>query len=68
MLPGAVSENMPFTLTELIGLSSVIKNISLGLVELAFPDTRSNINVCRNAIKKKMNKIMWPHILKVLIK
>ncbi|XP_058057066.1 ubiquitin-protein ligase E3C isoform X2 [Anopheles bellator] len=41
VLPGSVSSIMPFSIAELIPLSTTLKEISLGLVELAFPETRS---------------------------
>ncbi|XP_058118357.1 ubiquitin-protein ligase E3C [Anopheles ziemanni] len=41
VLPGTVSSIMPFSIAELIPLSTTLKEISLGLVELAFPETRS---------------------------
>ncbi|ETN66654.1 ubiquitin protein ligase [Anopheles darlingi] len=41
-LPGSVSiAIMPFSIAELIPLSTTLKEVSLGLVELAFPETRS---------------------------
>uniref|UniRef100_A0A182MXZ7 Ubiquitin-protein ligase E3C n=1 Tax=Anopheles dirus TaxID=7168 RepID=A0A182MXZ7_9DIPT len=44
VLPGTVSSIMPFSIPELIPLSTTLKEISLGLVELAFPETRSNLH------------------------
>lgn len=44
VLPGATSKIMPFQLNEIVLLSSFIKDLSLGLVELAFPETRTLIN------------------------
>uniref|UniRef100_A0A182R8P1 Ubiquitin-protein ligase E3C n=1 Tax=Anopheles funestus TaxID=62324 RepID=A0A182R8P1_ANOFN len=44
VLPGTVSNIMPFSIPELIPLSTTLKEISLGLVELAFPETRSNLH------------------------
>lgn len=77
VLPGAESKIMPFTLVEIATLSTVLKDISLGLVELAFPETRSSINEHYRAVLKfsnngraedTFNKIMWPHLLKVKLK
>uniref|UniRef100_A0A182JPA3 Ubiquitin-protein ligase E3C n=1 Tax=Anopheles christyi TaxID=43041 RepID=A0A182JPA3_9DIPT len=44
VLPGTLSTIMPFSIPELIPLSTTLKEISLGLVELAFPETRSNLH------------------------
>lgn len=44
VLPGATSKIMPFKLNEIVSLSSFLKDLSLGLVELAFPETRTSIN------------------------
>lgn len=71
-LPGAVSKIMPFTLAEMIPVSTTLKDISLGLVDLAFPETRSTFHENYRAILKlnsqaddQFNKTMWPHLLKV---
>lgn len=44
MLPGAESKIMPFLLTEIAIISSLLKDVSLGLVELAFPEIRKIVN------------------------
>lgn len=74
-LPGTVSKVMPFTLAEIIPVSTTLKEISLGLVDLAFPETRSTFHENYRAILKvnssqaddQFNKTMWPHLLKVTI-
>lgn len=73
VLPGTVSKIMPFTLAEIIPVSTTLKDISLGLVDLAFPETRSTFHENYRAILKlkssqaddQFNKTMWPHLLKV---
>lgn len=77
VLPGAVSKIMPFTLPEIATISTALKDMSLGLVDLAFPETRLNINEHYRAVLKwsssggdagdEFNKIMWPHLLKVCV-
>lgn len=72
-LPGTVSKIMPFTLAEIIPVSTTLKDISLGLVDLAFPETRSTFHENYSAVLKfkssqaddQFNKTMWPHLLKV---
>lgn len=44
VLPGATSKIMPFQLNEIVSLSSFLKDLSLGLVELAFPEIRTSVN------------------------
>lgn len=80
VLPGATSKIMPFRLLEIVSMSSFLKDISLGLVELAFPETRTSVNdhyssALRNSISgstssnKNMSctEIIWPHLLKVCV-
>ena len=68
---------MPFKISEIIQISSSLKDICLGLVELAFPETRSNFNEHYRPVlisinshlpdSKKVNKNIWPHLLKVCV-
>lgn len=80
ILPGATSKIMPFQLSEITSLSSFLKDLSLGLVELAFPETRTNINdhyrfalqsneftSDRPAKSQFVNSTVWPHLLRVCV-
>lgn len=82
ILPGATSKIMPFQLNEIISLSSFLKDLSLGLVELAFPETRTNINehyrfalqpnqfsstISDPAENQVVNSMVWPHLLRVCV-
>lgn len=78
ILPGAESKIMPFQLTEIISISALLKDISLGLVELAFPETRKIPNDHYRTILKSSqnsqssltlseNQVMWSHLLKVCV-
>lgn len=83
VLPGAISKVMPFTLQEIIPLSTTLKEICLGLVELAFPETRSSLrenyrdvlsSINRNSSSgyrtshnTDINKSIWPNLLKVCV-
>lgn len=67
---------MPFSLSEIIQLSKTLKEISLGLVELAFPETRSNLNQHYRLVlgrsdyddkKIKQQTYIWSNLLKVVI-
>lgn len=74
----AVSEVMPFTLEELLPVSTMLKEICLGLVELAFPETRasltehyrsmlSSLHHRRDKTEEQINTHIWSHLLKVCV-
>lgn len=76
VLPGATSHLMPFKLHEIVSLSSFLKELSLGLVELAFPETRTSVNDHYRMVLQMNtssgnttapNKYCWPHLLKVCV-
>lgn len=77
ILPGAISKIMPFTLAEIATISTGLKDIALGLVDLAFPETRQNVNDHYRSVRsaqqqlaqhdETVHKIMWPHLLKVCV-
>ncbi|XP_017762268.1 PREDICTED: ubiquitin-protein ligase E3C [Eufriesea mexicana] len=67
---------MPFTTSELVLLSSHLKGVCLGLVELAFPDNRPTVRDDYNravlgpscsTLQKQQNTQMWTHLLKVTV-
>uniref|UniRef100_T1PGI9 Ubiquitin-protein ligase E3C n=1 Tax=Musca domestica TaxID=7370 RepID=T1PGI9_MUSDO len=66
---------MPFSLSEIVQLSKTLKEISLGLVELAFPETRSNLNQHYRFVlgrsdsddTKMRQKQIWANLLKVVV-
>lgn len=66
---------MPFTTSTLVPLSNHLKGICLGLVELAFPDTRPSVrddykNVVlglSSTIQFEQNTHMWTHLFKVTV-
>uniref|UniRef100_A0A0A1XNT7 Ubiquitin-protein ligase E3C n=1 Tax=Zeugodacus cucurbitae TaxID=28588 RepID=A0A0A1XNT7_ZEUCU len=67
---------MPFSIAEIVQLSKTLKEISLGLVDLAFPETRSNLNEHYRFVlgrsetdDKKMwqQKQVWANLLKVVV-
>lgn len=76
VLPGATSKIMPFKLSEIVSLSSFLKDLSLGLVELAFPETRTSINDHYRSVLQfnqgsndgnAASTSKWPHLLKVCV-
>lgn len=67
---------MPFSLAEIVQLSKTLKEVSLGLVELAFPETRSSLNQHYRFVlgrsdsddrKLKQQKQIWANLLKVVV-
>ncbi|XP_058458874.1 ubiquitin-protein ligase E3C [Malaya genurostris] len=61
VLPGTVSKIMPFTIAEIIPLSTTLKEISLGLVELAFPETRSSLKDSYRTMLTSLNNESTSH-------
>jgi ubiquitin-protein ligase E3 C len=68
-------QTMPFTTYDLAILSSHLKGVCLGLVELAFPDTRPSVrDDYKNAVlgpstsisSTPQNTQMWAHLFKVI--
>lgn len=61
---------MPFSLPTLVMMTAQLKEVSLGLVELAFPESRLSVKdqyrsaVCSEDITHT-NTVMWSHLFKV---
>jgi len=71
---GALSTTMPFPLSALVPLSLTLKEVCLGLVELAFPDSRPSVrDDYRSAVHGRdqpsavssQETQMWSHLFKV---
>jgi ubiquitin-protein ligase E3 C len=67
---------MPFTLAELVPLSLTLKEVCLGLVELAFPDSRPSVRDDYRTVVHGQEQLsnasnretqMWSHLFKVHI-
>ncbi|XP_046457732.1 ubiquitin-protein ligase E3C-like isoform X1 [Daphnia pulex] len=65
-----VSGAMPFSLTEVVELASILRDVCLGLVELAYPDTRPSTSF--NFVKTRTTSTgntqedtrLWMHLFK----
>ncbi|XP_067007893.2 ubiquitin-protein ligase E3C [Anabrus simplex] len=75
-LPGATMQTMPFALSDLVPLSLTLKEVCLGLVELAFPDSRPSVrDDYRAAVHGRdlppavnpQETQMWAHLFKVTV-
>ncbi|XP_054278815.1 ubiquitin-protein ligase E3C-like [Macrosteles quadrilineatus] len=71
MLRGTTT--MPFSLPTLVGMTARLKEVSLGLVELAFPDSRPSVkDQYRSAVcaddNTYANTVMWSHLFKACVK
>lgn len=69
-------QTMPFTTAGLVPLSAHLKGVCLGLVELAFPDTRPTVRedyknavlgASSSAAHTQQNTQMWAHLFKVTV-
>ncbi|XP_008486000.1 ubiquitin-protein ligase E3C-like, partial [Diaphorina citri] len=64
---------MPFSLSELVSMSTVFKGVVLGLIELAYPDSRSKDTYTHSSslsytnTKSKNMVAMWCHLFKALV-
>jgi len=69
---------MPFSIGEIIQMSKTLKEISMGLVELAFPETRTHLNEHYRSVlggksyddddrKMRQQKLIWANLLKVVV-
>ncbi|XP_053982366.1 ubiquitin-protein ligase E3C [Hylaeus anthracinus] len=66
---------MPFTISELVLLSGHLKGVCLGLVELAFPDSRPTVRDNyktavlgpSGTIQNQQDTQMWTHLFKVTV-
>lgn len=69
----ASGESIPFTLHELVPVISILKDVCLGLVELAFPDSRLAIpQDYQLAVRSRemihgQKTLNWIHLFKVII-
>lgn len=64
-----MSGAMPFNLSEVVELASMLRDVCLGLVELAYPDTRPNTSFslakARNSSSDNEDTRLWMHLFKV---
>ncbi|EDW74671.1 uncharacterized protein Dwil_GK15782 [Drosophila willistoni] len=66
---------MPFSIAEIVQMSKTLNDISLGLVELAFPETRSNLANYRSVLghtdaddkRLRHQKQIWANLLNVVV-
>lgn len=57
----AVSSLMPFSVREVVAISAVLKDVCLGLVELAFPETRP-VNDHYRSVFQRSGAASGPHL------
>ncbi|XP_063238622.1 ubiquitin-protein ligase E3C isoform X2 [Bacillus rossius redtenbacheri] len=72
-LPGVSQHAMPFHVRELVPLSLTLKEVCLGLVELAYPDSRPSVrDDYRTALhgrdqRGSQDTQLWSHLFKVTV-
>lgn len=54
-----------FTAADLVSITSILKDVALGLIELAYPDTRPSIMPYSNVNQNSQTSI-WSHLLRVI--
>lgn len=61
------SSNNPlmFTTADLVSITSILKDVALGLIELAYPDTRPSIMPYTN-VNQNSQTTIWSHLLRVI--
>lgn len=62
---------MPFTLQQLITITRQLKDISLGLVDLAFPDSRPTVKETIRGIEHSISlqqTHLWSNLFKVIFR
>lgn len=57
---------LKFTAADLISITSILKDVALGLIELAYPDSRPSIMLSISNNQNSQTPI-WSHLLKVII-
>ena len=63
------SQTMPFTLQQLVAITGQLKDISLGLVDLAFPDSRPAVKEHIRGIEYSISfhqPHLWSNLFKVI--
>lgn len=63
------STNNPlkFTAADLVSITSILKDVALGLIELAYPDSRPSIMPYNNYINQNAQTSIWSHLLRVTV-
>ncbi|XP_050422907.1 ubiquitin-protein ligase E3C [Adelges cooleyi] len=61
-----IGNPLKFTAADLISITSILKDVALGLIELAYPDTRPSILSFKTNNQNAQTSI-WSHLLKVTV-
>lgn len=66
-LEQTINNPLKFTATDLISITSILKDVALGLIELAYPDSRPSLILYTNNVNPNAQTTIWSHLLKVNI-
>lgn len=58
---------LKFTIADLVSITSILKDVALGLIELAYPDSRPSILPYSNNTNQNAQTSIWSHLLRVTI-
>lgn len=58
---------LKFTAVDLVSITSILKDVTLGLIELAYPDSRPSKMPYTNYINQNAQTSIWSHLLRVNI-
>lgn len=58
---------LKFTAADLVSITSILKDVALGLIELAYPDSRPSKTPYNNYINQNAQTSIWSHLLRVNI-
>lgn len=62
-----ISNPLKFTAADLVSITSILKDVALGLIELAYPDTRPSIMLYTQNKNQNAQTSIWSHLLKVTL-
>lgn len=54
-------------MADLVSITSILKDVALGLIELAYPDSRPSIMPYNNDINQNAQTPIWSHLLRVIM-
>jgi len=66
-LEQSANNPLKFTATDLVSITSILKDVALGLIELAYPDSRPSIMPYTNNTNQNAQTLIWSHLLKVTL-
>lgn len=63
----SINNPLKFTASDLVSITSILKDVALGLIELAYPDSRPSIMPYSNNSNQNAQTSIWSHLLRVIL-